>query len=329
MDLTTTYLGLRLKSPIVPSAGPLSADLGAIRDMQEAGAGAVVLHSLFEEQIEHEREELHHHLGHGVESFAESLSYFPLEHEFRLGPDDYLDHISRARDSVDIPIIASLNGVSPGGWTDYAHRMQHAGASAIELNVYHVATDPDESAAQVEQRYLDILAGVKSAVTIPVALKLSPFFSSVANVARRLDRAGAAGLVLFNRFYQPDFDLETLEVTPNLVLSSQPEMRLPLRWIAILHGVLRCDLAASSGVSTGVDVIKLLLAGASVAQCCSVLLRRGVYEISAMLDQMQEWMDEKGYESVDQMRGAMSRNSVANPAAFERANYMKTLNSYA
>lgn len=328
MDLSTTYLGLRLKSPLVPSAGPLSADLGAIRDMEEAGAGAVVLHSLFEEQIRHEAEELHHYLAQGTESFAESLSYFPQALEFRLGPDEYLEHIAQVRAAVDIPVIASLNGVTVGGWIDYSRRVQEAGASAIELNVYYVAADPDVDAAAVEQRYLDVFTAVRSAVTIPVAVKLGPYFSALANFARRLDQAGADGLVLFNRFYQPDFDLEALEVTPNLVLSSPWEMRLPLRWIAILYGKLRASLAGGSGVSCAADVAKLVLAGASVVQVCSVLLRKGVYEITAILDELQAWMEEKGYESVEQMRGAMSQGRVPDPAAFERANYMRTLNSY-
>lgn len=328
MDLTTRYLGMTLSSPIVPSAGPLATDLGAIRDMEEAGAGAVVLHSLFEEQIEHEADELEHHLEYGAESFAEAVRYFPQPHEFRLGPDEYLEHIRQARQAVDIPVIASLNGVTVGGWTDYARHMQEAGASAIELNVYYVAADPNVSAEEVESRYVRVLQAVRSAVTIPVAIKIGPFFTSVAAIAGRLDAAGADGLVLFNRFYQPDFDLDALDVAPNLVLSAPWEMRLPLRWIGILHGRVKASLAATSGVSGALDVAKLILAGADVTQVCSVLLRKGIYEIAAMLDGLQAWMEEKGYESVEQMRGAMSQRSVANPAAFERANYMKTLNSY-
>lgn len=328
MELSTTYLGLKLRSPIVPSAGPLATDIGAIRDMEEAGAGAVVLHSLFEEQLEHEADELEHHLGHGAESFAEANSYFPQPYEFRLGPEEYLEHIRMAREAVSIPIIASLNGVTAGGWTRYARLMQQAGASAIELNVYFVAGDPELSAEAVEQRYLDVLRAVKASVTIPVSMKISPYFTALAGFARRLDRAGADGLVLFNRFYQPDIDLDTLDVAPNLILSSAWEMRLPLRWIAILWGRIQADLAASSGVSNALDAIKLVMAGASVTQVCSVLLRKGIYEISTILDDMQRWMEERGYESLEQMRGSMSRKSVADPGAFERANYMKTLNSY-
>ncbi|MEP0845428.1 MAG: dihydroorotate dehydrogenase-like protein [Phycisphaerae bacterium] len=328
MELSTTYLGLKLKSPIVPAAGPLATDIGAIRDMEEAGAGAVVLHSLFEEQLEHEAAEMAHHLEHGAESFAEANSYFPQPYEFRLGPEEYLEHIRMAREAVSIPIIASLNGVTAGGWTRYARLMQQAGASAIELNVYYVAADAELTADAVEQRYLNVLAAVKSAVTIPVAMKISPYFTALAGFARRLDRAGANGLVLFNRFYQPDIDLDTLDVAPNLILSSSWEMRLPLRWIAILWGRIQADLAATSGVSNALDAIKLVMAGASVTQVCSVLLRKGIYEISTMLDDMQRWMEERGYESLEQMRGSMSRKSIADPGAFERANYMKTLNSY-
>lgn len=328
MELSTTYLGLKLRSPIVPSAGPLATDIGAIRDMEEAGAGAVVLHSLFEEQLEHEADELAHHLDHGAESFAEANSYFPRPYEFRLGPEEYLEHIRMAREAVSIPIIASLNGVTAGGWTRYARLMQQAGASAIELNVYFVAGDPELSAEAVEQRYLDVLGAVKASVTIPVAMKLSPYFTALAGFARRLDRAGADALVMFNRFYQPDIDLDTLDATPNLILSSAWEMRLPLRWIAILWGRIQADLAASSGVSNALDAIKLVMAGASVTQVCSVLLRKGIYEISTILDDMQRWMEERGYESLEQMRGSMSCKSAADPGAFERANYMKTLNSY-
>jgi len=328
MDLSTTYLGLRLKNPIVPSASPLSAQIGTIRQMEEAGAGAIVLHSLFEEQITHEAAELDHHLTKGTESFAESLSYFPSAGEYRLGPEEYLEHVATAKAAVDIPIIASLNGVSVGGWIDYARKMEQAGADALELNVYFVAANPSLSGRVVESLYEDILKTVKKSVHIPVAMKLSPFFSSTAATALRLDAAGADGLVLFNRFYQPDIDLERLEVVPNLVLSTPHEMRLPLRWIAILHGQVKASLAATTGIATGADVAKLLMAGADATQVCSVLLRKGVGEIATILNALTTWMTEHEYESVAQMKGSMSQRACPDPTAFERANYMKALSTY-
>ncbi len=329
MDLSTTYLGLKLRNPLVPSASPLTADLDSIRRLEDAGAAAVVLHSLFEEQIRHEQEELHHLTTQGSESFAESLSYFPQMSDYRLGPEEYLEHIRRAKESVGIPVIASLNGVTVGGWTEFAHQMEQAGADALELNVYYVAADPQLDAAQVENLYVEVLRAVKSRVRIPVAMKLSPYFSATAGMARRLDQAGADGLVLFNRFYQPDIDLENLEVVPDLVLSTASELRLPLRWIAILHGRVRASLAATSGIGTGRDVLKVLMAGADVAQMCSVLLREGPTALGRILRDMQSWMREKEYESVAQLKGSLSQKAVADPSAFERANYMKALNSYA
>ena len=328
MDLSTTYMGLKLRSPLVPSAGPLTAAVGSIRALEDAGAGAVVLHSLFEEQLSHEAEALDYHLTEGTESFAEALSYFPEVDEYRLGPDQYLELISGAKEAVDIPVIASLNGVTPGGWTAYAKQMQEAGADALELNVYYVATDPNMSAEDVEKRYTDVMNAVKSNVSIPVAMKLSPFFSATGAMAKRLDQAGADALVLFNRFYQPDIDLDELEVVPNLVLSSSHEMRLPLRWIAVLYGKVEASLAATSGVATGYDVLKLLMAGADVAQTCSALLRKGDGQVKTMLTEMTNWMEEHEYESVEQMKGSMSQKSVADPSAFERANYMKALANY-
>ncbi len=328
MDLTTTYMGLKLRNPLVPSSSPLTADVGSIRQLEDAGAAAVVLHSLFEEQIAHEAAELDHHLAAGTESFAESLSYFPQADDFRLGPEEYLEHIAKVKQAVSIPVIASLNGVTVGGWTEHARMMEEAGADGLELNVYYIATDPGLTAQQVEDRYVEILQAVKQNVKIPVAMKLSPFFSATAAMAQRLDRAGADALVLFNRFYQPDIDLEKLEVTPNLVLSTTHEMRLPLRWIAVLHGKVRASLAATTGIASGPDVIKLVMAGADATQVCSVLLRKGVSELGVILNDVQTWMKEHEYESVGQMKGSMSQKSVEDPAAFERANYMKTLNSY-
>jgi dihydroorotate dehydrogenase (fumarate) len=329
MDLSTTYMGLKLKNPLVPSAGPFTAEVDSIRKLEDAGAAAIVLHSLFEEQISHEAEEMNHRTKQGTESFAESLTYFPEAGDYRLGPDEYLELIRKAKMTVGIPVIASLNGVTVGGWIDYAQKMQDAGADGLELNVYYVATDPTLHAPDVENRYVQILKAVKSHVKIPVAMKLSPFFSATAAMCKRLDDAGANALVLFNRFYQPDIDLDNLEVVPNLVLSTSHEMRLPLRWIAILHGHVKASLAATTGIATGQDVLKMLMAGADVAQLCSVLLRRGPGELKTILKEMQAWMEEKEYESVRQMKGSMSQKAVADPSAFERANYMKALASYA
>jgi dihydroorotate dehydrogenase (fumarate) len=328
MDLSTTYMGLKLKNPLVPSAGPLTADVGRIRQLEDAGAAAVVLHSLFEEQIRHEADELAHLTTQGTESFAESLTYFPEVQEYRLGPEEYLEFIAAVKKAVSIPVIASLNGVTVGGWIDYVQKMAQAGADGLELNVYFVATDPALTSAKVEQVYMDILKAVKKTVKIPVAMKLSPFFSATTAMAKRLDQAGADALVLFNRFYQPDIDLEALEVVPNLVLSTPHEMRLPLRWIAVLYGQVQASLAATTGIASGLDALKMLMAGADAAQLCSVLLRKGPGELKVILDDLRTWMEEPEYASVAQMKGSMSQKSCRDPAAFERANYMKTLNSY-
>jgi dihydroorotate dehydrogenase (fumarate) len=328
MDLSTTYLGLRLRTPLVPSASPLSEDLGTIRRLEDMGASAIVLGSLFEEQLRQERFELHHHLTHGTHSFAESLTYFPEPDTFHVGPEAYLDHICKAKAAVDIPIIASLNGASPGGWTEYARLIQQAGADAVELNIYYIPTDMDQPAEVVEGTYLEILKAVKSVVTIPVAVKLSPFFSNLANMARRLDHAGADGLVLFNRFYQPDIDLNTLEVRPNLLLSTPQALRLPLRWIAILYRRIRADLAATSGIHQAEDVLKMLLVGARVTMLCSVLLQKGIGHMRHIERGVVEWMEEHEYESVAQMQGSMSQIHCADPSAFERAQYMRALQGY-
>lgn len=328
MDLSTNYLGMKLRTPLVPSASPLSEEIDDIRRMEDAGASAVVLYSLFEEQLLLERYELNHHLTQGTESFAEAITYFPEPEEFHLGPEGYLDHIRKAKEAVDIPIVASLNGTSTGGWIDYASLMQKAGADALELNIYYIPTDPTLTGARVEQAYLDILDMVKSVVTIPVALKLSPFFSNLANMAKRLDDAGADGLVLFNRFYQPDIDLENLVVRPNVILSTPHALRLPLRWVAILYGRIQADLAATSGIHTAPDVIKMLMAGASVTMLCSALLRHGIGQIRVIEQGVREWMEEHEYESVGQMRGSMSQRRCANPSEFERAQYMRALQSY-
>jgi len=328
MDLTTTYLGLTLRSPLVPSASPLSEEIDSIRRMEDAGAAAVVLYSLFEEQLVLDRFELHHHLTEGTESFAEALTYFPEPTEFHLGPEEYLNHIGQAKAAVDIPVIASLNGSSLGGWTSYAKQMQEAGADALELNVYYIPTDMQQTAEQVEQAYLDILQAVKSVVTIPVALKLGPFFSNMARMARRLDDGGANALVLFNRFYQPDIDLEELVVRPRVLLSTPQAMRLPLTWIGILYGRIRADMAATSGVHEAEDVIKLLMVGANVTMLCSALLQRGVDHIRTVERGVREWMEAHEYSSVRQMRGSMSQQNVADASAFERAHYVSSLHSY-
>jgi dihydroorotate dehydrogenase (fumarate) len=286
------------------------------------------MYSLFEEQIVHESKEFDHYMQYGTESFAESLSYFPEAEEYNLGPEEYIELIHKAKRALKIPIIGSLNGISAGGWTDYAKKIEEAGADALELNVYYIPTDARHTSEEVEQRYIDILKAVKGTVTIPVAMKLSPFFSSMANMAARLEAAGANGLVLFNRFYQPDIDLDALEVRPNVILSSPQAMRLPLRWIAVLYGRVRTSFAATSGVHSAQDVIKLLMAGADVTMMCSALLKHGPGHIRQVLEDVNQWMLDHEYVSVSQMKGSMSQKSVANPEAFERANYMRTLQSY-
>lgn len=328
MDLTTKYLGKTLKNPIVASASSLSREVSNIRAMEDAGVAAVVLYSLFEEQIAHEIGELDHYLSYGTESFAEALDYFPEPEEFHRGPEEYLEHIRRAKAAVDIPVIASLNGISTGGWVQYAKLMEEAGADALELNIYLIPTDPTVAGSDVEQVYLDVLTEVKKNVAVPVAVKLSPFFSSLANMACRLEKAGANGLVLFNRFYQPDIDLEALEVTPNVILSTPMAMRLPLRWVAILHGRIGIDLAATSGIHNAADVLKMLMAGANVTMMCSALLRNGIGHVWRVLEQLEAWMTEHEYVSVEQMRGSMSHKACPDPSAFERVNYMRALNSY-
>ncbi len=328
MDLSVTYMGLELSSPLVVSANPLSQSLDTIRRMEDAGAATVVLWSLFEEQIEHEARELDYYLQQGTDRWAESLTYFPHVEAFPLGPQEYLDHIAKAKSAVDIPINASLNGISDEGWVSYARQMQQAGADALELNVYYIPALPHVSGQAVEQVYLRILQAVKAEVTIPVAMKLSPFFSSPGHLMQQLDQAGADGLVLFNRFYQPDLDPENLSVEPSLELSSSFEMRLPLRWIAILYGKLKASLAATTGLESGLDVAKMILAGADVTMLCSALLRHGVEHLQTVRKELTEYMDRKGYGSVGQMKGLLSQQHCPEPAAFERANYMKVLHSF-
>jgi dihydroorotate dehydrogenase (fumarate) len=325
IDLSTNYLGLRLRTPLVASASPLSQEIDGIRRLEDAGASAVVLYSLFEEQLRQESFELEQHLTTGTDSFAEAASFFPQPDEFRLGPEGYLKHIHRAKSAVSVPIIASLNGTSVGGWTQYAKLIEQAGADALECNIYSIPTNPELSSSVVEQEYFDILKAVRSAVTIPVAVKLSPFFSNMANMAKRLDEAGANGLVLFNRFYQPDINLDELEIQPNVLLSTPQALRLPLTWIGILFGRIRASLAATSGVHGPEDVIKLLMVGADVTMLCSTLLRNGISHLRYIEAGLLEWMEKHEYESVQQMKGSMSQIRCPNPAAFERAQYMKAV----
>ena len=328
-DLSTTYLGLSLKNPLVVSASPLCEDVDNIRRMEDAGAAAVVLHSLFEEQIDFESQHLDRFLSLGTESFAESLSYFPALADYKLGPDEYLEHIRRAKTAVRIPVIGSLNGVSTGGWIRYAKMIQEAGADALELNVYYIPTDPEMGSAQVEQMYLDLVRDVKATLKIPVAVKLGHAFTAMANLARRLDQVGADALVLFNRFYQPGLDLEKLEAVPRLTLSSSYELLLRLHWVAILYGRIRADLAVTGGVHTAQDVLKAMMSGARVAMMTSALLKNGIGHLAKVRSDLLAWMEEHEYASIRQMQGSMSYRSVAEPAAFERGNYMKVLSSYA
>ncbi|RUQ39067.1 MAG: dihydroorotate dehydrogenase-like protein [Candidatus Competibacteraceae bacterium] len=328
MDLRTTYMGMELQHPIVASASPLSGSVASIKRLEDAGAAAVVLFSLFEEQLKHESAALEYLMTAGTESFAESLSYFPEVDDYTVGPDRYLELVRQASEAVDIPIIASLNGITNTGWIEYARLMQEAGARGIELNIYYIPADLTTSGREVEQRYIEIVKAVKAAVSIPVAVKLSPFFSAIGSMAKALDDAGADALVLFNRFYQPDFDLDKLEVAPNLQLSTPDEIRLPLLWIAVLHGRLRASLGATRGVHSPVEVVKYLMAGADAVMTTSALLKHGVDYLGTLREGLRTWMEMRRYESVAQMKGSMSQRNVSDPTAFERANYIKTLESY-
>lgn len=328
IDLTTTYMGLKLKNPLIASASPLSHKIENIRKLEDAGIGAIVFFSLFEEQVVHESMEIHYHSTFGTDSFAEAQSFFPEPEDYILTPQEYLVHISEAKRLCRVPVIGSLNGFTKGGWIKYAKRIQEAGADALELNIYYLPTDPMKTGVEVEEQYLDIFRAVKGSVTIPVAVKLSPYFSAIGNMAKKLDDAGADALVLFNRFYQPDIDLENLEVVANVLLSTPQARRLPLRWIAILYGQLKCSLAATSGIHDAKDVLKMLMAGANGTMLCSTLLKNGPQHVEKILKDMTEWMKENGYESVRQMLGSMSQRSCPNPEAFERANYIKVLDSY-
>jgi len=326
--LPTTYLGLQLNNPVVASASPISKKLSGIRSLEAAGASAVVMYSLFEEQIVHESLALDHYLNQGTESYAESVTYFPDLGHYNVGPEDYLELIHKAKQAVNIPVIGSLNGYSTGGWVEYAKKIEQAGADALELNVYYLPTDLNLTSQELEQSYIDLVKDVKSQVHIPLAIKLNPYFTALPNLCGKLVQAGANGLVLFNRFLQPDLDIETLEVTPNLMLSSSSELRLPLRWVAILYGRVQADLALTSGVHTAQDVLKSMMAGANVTMLASALLKNGVNHIAQILADMQSWMETYEYQSVQQMKGSMSQQAVADPSTFERANYMKALTSF-
>ena len=328
MNLTTRYMGLTLKNPVVASASPLSQRLDTIRQLEDNGAAAVVMFSLFEEQIQHELAAMEHFMTFGTESFGEALSYFPAVDDFDVGPTQYLELVRKASEAVDIPIIASLNGTSQRGWVDFATLMQEAGASGLELNIYYIPTEMDRTGSQVEEQYLDVLARVRAAVTIPIAVKVGPYFSAFANMAGRLDAAGADALVLFNRFYQPDFDIESRTVVPALTLSRPDEIRLPLLWIALLRGRVRASLAATTGVHGAAEAIKYLMAGADVVMSTSALLQQGPTFLSRLLAELCEWMERKGYDSVGRLRGSMSQQSIPDSTAFVRGNYIKVLESY-
>lgn len=328
MDVTTNYLGLRLKNPLIAGASPMSREVGTVRAMEDAGIAAVVMYSLFEEQITHDSQTQDHFNSFGTDSFAESLSFLPSMDHYPRGPQEYIDHLALLKNAVDIPIIASLNGTTLGGWIEHAKLLEQAGADGIELNIYQLATDPTIDAKGVEDRYVDILKAVRETVSIPIAMKLSPFFSSLANFAKRLDDCGVDGLVLFNRFYQPDIDLENLEIVPNITLSAEHEMRLPLRWVAILDPLIDASLAATTGIYHPQDVIKLMMAGADATMLCASLLRGEPVVIQDMLRGIEHWMQEHEYESLHQMKGSMNHHTCSDPARFERANYIQALISY-
>ncbi len=327
-DLSTTYLGLHLKNPLVASASPISKKVERVKRLEEAGIAAIVMYSLFEEQIIHESLELDHYLTRGTDSYAEAMSYLPDSGTYTLLPDKYLAKVAELKKAVNIPVIGSLNGVSKGGWVRYARLIQEAGADALELNLYYIPTDPAITSQELEDTQVDLVADIKSSIKIPLAVKLSPFYTSLPNFAHRLAEAGVDGLVLFNRFYQPDFDLEELTIAHTLELSTSSDLRLPLRWISILHGNLDVDFALTSGVHTATDVLKSMMSGANVAMMASELLHYGIERVPAILADLQTWMEVHQYESIQQMQGSMSQRSVAEPAAFERANYMKVLSSF-
>jgi len=328
MDLSTTYLGFKLPHPLMPGAGPLADNLDGVRRLEDAGASAIVMRSLFEEQLIAEGLATHESMDGPAESFAEALSYFPTPDEFVLGPDEYLEQIRKIKQAVRVPVIASLNGATLGGWLDYAKQMQQAGADALELNIYYVATDMAEPGEAVVQRTVDMVAAVKKAVTIPVAVKLSPFYSSLANVAKQLDAVKVDGMVLFNRFYQPDIDVEDLKVESSLTLSHSGAILMRLRWLAILSGRVRASLAVTGGVHTCLDAVKAIMCGAQAVQMVSALLENGPQQLARVRSEVSQWLQEHEYESLKQMQGSMSLLKCPNPKAFERANYAHILQSW-
>jgi len=327
-DLSTTYLGLKLKNPLVASASPLSKKVDTVKQLEDAGVSAIVMYSLFEEQITHESQALDYFLNRGSESYAEAMTYFPEMEDYNIGPDSYLKLVGKIKQSVDIPVIGSLNGVSTGGWVDYAKKIEQAGADALELNIYYIPTDVKIVSKELEDAQIELVANVKKQLSIPLAVKLSPYYTTLPAFAKRLSNAGADGLVLFNRFYQPDIDTETLEVIPSLNLSDSNDLRLPLRWVAILHGKVKADLALTSGVHNEKDVLKAMMAGANVVEITSEFLANGIGRATEILSGLEKWMVEYEYKSISQMLGSMSHKAVAEPAAFERANYMKALQSF-
>lgn len=328
MDLSTDYLGMTLRSPLVPSASPLPRNLDVARRLEDAGAPAIVMYSLFEEEVKLESEQLDHYLSYFTEAFAEALSWHPEQKDYRVGSEEYMNAVRQLKEALDIPVIGSLNGVSAGGWIENARGIEEAGADALELNVYLIAADPSASGEAVEQTVVDVVREVKESVSIPVAVKLSPFYSSIPNLLQRVTEAGADGLVMFNRFYQPDLDLDALKVVPRLVLSTSDELRLPLRWVAIMYGRVSADMAITGGVHTAEDAVKSIMAGANVAMMTSELLQRGVGRLGEIEKDMRRWMETRGYDALSEMRGSMSQRNVADPAAFERANYMRVLQSW-
>lgn len=327
-DLTTTYLDLQLKNPLIASASPLSEKVETVCALEESGIAALVMYSLFEEQIIHESLELDHFLDYGTQSFAEALTYLPNIGRYSIGPESYLQHLRRVKKAVTIPVIGSLNGVSTGGWIDYARMIEDAGADALELNIYYLSFDPKISSAELEATYANLVSNVKAKINIPLAVKISPFFTGMANVCQRLVEAGADGLVLFNRFYQPDFDLEDLEIVPNLSLSTSQELRMPLRWISLLYGRIQTDFALTTGIHTAEDVLKAMMAGANVAMMASELLEHGPGRAAEILNDVEHWMTDHEYESIQQMRGSMSAQAMHEPHALRRSNYIKVLNSF-
>lgn len=327
-DLTTNYLGMSLKNPLVASASPLSKKVDTVKKLEESGVSAVVMYSLFEEQITNESKVLDHFLSFGANSFQEAMNFFPEMDHYNVGPDGYLDHISRIKKAVSIPVIASLNGISSGGWVDYAKRMENAGADALELNFYYVPTSIQLTAAELEKAYVKLVADIRAEIEIPLAVKLSPYFTALPQFASEIVKAGADALVCFNRFIQPDLDIENLKVNPNLALSTSDELRLPLRWTAILYSRVKADLALTSGVHTVEDMVKAIMAGASITMLASELISKGPARARTLLVELSTWMETHDYQSVTQMIGSMSHKNIDDPAAFERGNYMKALQSF-